>query len=58
MIKSAATKAFDFPTSDSLSGQLILQDRGTGSAPEQELTVQIRDINGIHINNVNIPESS
>jgi hypothetical protein len=28
------------------------------SLPEEELTIQIRNINGVHINHVNIPESS
>jgi hypothetical protein len=57
MIKSAATKAFDFPTSDSLSISFLLNN-GKVSLPEEELTIQVRYIDSIHINYVNIPETS
>jgi hypothetical protein len=60
MMYSAATLALDLPTSLGLYStlcQLSCIER-TNSAPEQELSVQVTDVDGVHVNNVDVLEPS
>lgn len=58
MMNSAATVAFGFPTSFCLAQiesryDAYYQDT---AAPEEELSVQVADVDGVHVNDVNILE--
>jgi len=53
MTKFAAVVAFGFPISAALSGQHSF----SRDVPEKKLTIEIRDIDRIHINNMNVFES-
>ena len=60
MMNSAATMAFGLPTSLGLwwwklSRQSLQCNRG--DIPEEELAVEITDVNGIHVYDVNILET-
>jgi hypothetical protein len=54
LINAAATSALGFPTSAFL---IKLERDSPGRIPEEELSVEIGVINGIHVDNVNISKS-
>ena len=59
MMNSAATKAFDFPTSFCLRFMKNLSKIHVNSKtgiPKEELSVQVADVDGVHIYNVDILE--
>lgn len=62
MMNSAATVAFGFPTSLGLRTQekhpvkTQLSNASAHNAPEQELSIQVADIYGVHIDNMDILE--
>jgi hypothetical protein len=58
MMNSAATVAFGFPTSFCLSRQVRnAEKRRAKRVPEEELAVEIADINGVHVDDMNILEA-
>ena len=60
IMNSAATVAFGFPTSLGLQVQkrssvwTQLSNASVCDAPEQELSIQIADVYGVHIDNVDV----
>jgi len=60
MMNSAATVAFGFPTSFGLVCNIreCTYHLTQVSTPEKKLAVQITDIDGVHVDNMNVLESS
>ena len=62
MMNSAATVAFGFPTSLGLGaqGNILVKPRFPNTrmsdTPEQELSIQVADVNGVHIDDMNVFE--
>jgi hypothetical protein len=58
MMNSAATMAFGLPTSfclPHLSARILLL--GRDDAPEEKLSIQITDVYGVHVNDMNVSEA-
>jgi hypothetical protein len=59
MTNSAATIALLLPTSDSLSSGIsdMTRQASRPCSPEQELTIQVGDIDRVHVDHMDIVES-
>lgn len=57
MMNSAAAFALEFPISLDLGLVSTYQSTRYEDAPKEELSVQITDVYGVHVNNVNVLES-